>query len=163
VGEHLCCASESLLAHVARDVQELVDGVRVFGLPPDLDLVGHRVVELHVFRVDRAGQAMADAPTRGGRLSGRVEMGRRERVVVIARRECIVVVVRRERIGVVARRECIIVVARRVVTSHLIRRREQAVVTVAEVATHVFFVHGGGWYGLTSAQGKQANRIFLSS
>jgi hypothetical protein len=48
-------------------------------------------------------------------------------------------------------------------TSHLVRRREQAVITVAEVAMHVVFVHGGGWFGLTSAQGKQADRIFLSS
>jgi len=60
VREHLGCASESLLADVTRDVQELVDRVRVFSLPPDLDLVRHWIIEVHVLGITGA---MTAAPT----------------------------------------------------------------------------------------------------
>ena len=109
VGEHLGCASESLLAHVARDVQELVNGVRMFGLPPDFHLVGHRIVELHVRGVGRADRAMAGVSARGGWLIG----------------------------SVASRREAVVIVVRHVVTGHLIRRREETVVAVAEVFAHL--------------------------
>ena len=111
VREHLGCASESLLAHVARDVQELVDGVRMLGLPPDFHLVGHRIVELHVRGVGRANRAMAGVSARRGWLIG----------------------------SVASRREPVIGVVRRVVTSHLIRGREEAVVAVPKVFAHLAF------------------------
>ena len=116
VGEHLGCASESLLAHVARDVQELVDGVRMLGLPPDFHLVGHRIVGLHVRGVGGANRAMASVSARGGWLIGSVA-------------------------SVASRREAVVVVVWRVVTGHLIRRREETVVAVAEVFAHLVFAN----------------------